>query len=144
MYQIVLITHVIISVILIALVLVTQTRGSGMGAIGSGASQTVFGSQGSTSFLFKLTSTFAALFFATSLGLSFLVYKQQKPKNTLGFTVNAPKSATEQEKPKTDVVSVPTLAPTEKNDVEQNQDKTVEPQNKLDSKEQNPENAKKE
>ncbi len=121
MYQLILITHVIISVILIALVLVTQTRGSGMGAIGSGASQTVFGSQGSTSFLFRLTSTFAALFFATSLILSFLVYKQQKPKNALGFTVQSTQekpAVEQQQKSDSSAVNAPTVAPqtTEKKD----------------------------
>ena len=53
--QIVLIFHIVAAIALIAIVLVQQGKGAGMGAsFGSGASQTVFGSQGSSSFLVKL------------------------------------------------------------------------------------------
>lgn len=72
MQQIVLILHVLISLLLIVLVLLQQGKGASAGAaFGSGASQTVFGSQGSGSFMLKLTSAVAALFFVTSLTLGF-------------------------------------------------------------------------
>ncbi len=72
MQQILLVAHMLICVFLVMLVLVQQGKGATMGAsFGSGASQTVFGSQGSGSFLFKLTALFAALFFATSLALGY-------------------------------------------------------------------------
>lgn len=65
--------HVIISIALIALVLIQQGKGAELGAtFGSAASQTVFGSQGSGSFLLKLTGLFALLFFVTSLSLGYL------------------------------------------------------------------------
>jgi preprotein translocase subunit SecG len=65
--------HVLISVSLVTLVLLQQGKGAEMGAsFGSGASQTVFGSHGSSSFLFKLTGLFALLFFVTSLSLGYL------------------------------------------------------------------------
>jgi len=82
MYQIILLIHVFIAVCIIALVLVQQGKGAAMGAaFGSGASQTVFGSRGSGSFLFRLTIGFAALFFITSIGLNSLAthaFKQEK------------------------------------------------------------------
>lgn len=62
-----------ISIALITLVLIQQGKGAELGAaFGSAASQTVFGSQGSASFLLKLTGLLALLFFATSLSLGYL------------------------------------------------------------------------
>lgn len=82
MYQVILLIHVFIAIFIIALVLVQQGKGAAMGAaFGSGASQTVFGSRGSGSFLFRLTMGLAALFFITSIGLNSLAmraYKQDK------------------------------------------------------------------
>lgn len=88
MYQVILIFHVVIACALIGLVLLQPSQG-GMGAMGSGASQTVFGSQGATSFLFKLTAWIAAIFFATSMTLTYLVSKQHHTEaaSNLGFTV---------------------------------------------------------
>jgi|GEM_PF-4361284 len=63
------ISHILSVSVLIGLILI-QTNQSG-GAIPSfGASQTLFGSQGSTPFIKKLTYFVGALFFATSLGLN--------------------------------------------------------------------------
>ncbi|MGE3919937.1 MAG: preprotein translocase subunit SecG [Gammaproteobacteria bacterium] len=79
MQQLILLFHVLLAVSLIALVLVQHGKGADMGAaFGSGASQTVFGSQGSTSFLLKLTGVIAALFFITSLVLTNLAAHQKK------------------------------------------------------------------
>ncbi len=82
MYQIILLIHVFVAVCIIALVLVQQGKGATMGAaFGSGASQTVFGSRGSGSFLFRVTMTFAAVFFITSITLNHMAtsaYKQVK------------------------------------------------------------------
>lgn len=71
--QFLVLIHVIISIALIALVLIQQGKGAELGAtFGSAASQTVFGSQGSGSFLLKLTGLLALLFFVTSLSLGYL------------------------------------------------------------------------
>lgn len=71
MQQIILVFHVLIAISLIGLVLVQQGKGAEAGvAFGGGASQTVFGSQGSSSFLFKLTAGLAFAFFITSMGLT--------------------------------------------------------------------------
>jgi len=62
--------------------LLQQGRGADAGAaFGSGASGTVFGARGSASFLTRCTAVFAALFFASSLGLA-----------TLGDTKNSDES----------------------------------------------------
>jgi len=77
MYIGVLLVHVVIAIALVVLVLLQQGKGADAGAsFGGGASQTVFGSQGSGSFLAKLTGVLAAVFFATSLGLAYLVSQE--------------------------------------------------------------------
>ena len=68
--NIVLVLHVIIAVALVALVLLQQGKGADAGAaFGAGASGTVFGSKGSSSFLTRTTGVLATLFFITSLSL---------------------------------------------------------------------------
>jgi len=64
--------HVIIMVVLVGLILIQRGKGADVGAaFGSGASQTVFGRQGSASFLTRTTAVLAALFFLTSLTLAY-------------------------------------------------------------------------
>jgi preprotein translocase subunit SecG len=73
MYQFMLVIHVFVAVCLIALVLVQQGKGAAMGAaFGSGASQTVFGSRGSGSFLMRVTLGFVVIFFMTSIGMNYM------------------------------------------------------------------------
>jgi len=82
MYQFILLIHVFAAICIVALVLVQQGKGATMGAaFGSGASQTVFGSRGSGSFLFRVTLSFVAIFFITSIALNYLgvrSYKQER------------------------------------------------------------------
>ncbi len=71
------ISHVLLSVLLIALILFQRGKGAEAGAaFGAGASGTVFGSAGSGSFLTRMTAVLATLFFATSLSLAYLAGKQ--------------------------------------------------------------------
>lgn len=77
MQALITILHMLIAIAVIALVLVQRGKGSDIGAtFGSGASSSMFGSQGSTPFLVKLTGGMALLFFLTSGILSFIVGKQ--------------------------------------------------------------------
>ena len=74
MYQLILMIHVLVAIVLIGLVLIQHGKGADIGAaFGSGASNTLFGSQGTGGFLFKLTGGLAITFFAKSLALSYLV-----------------------------------------------------------------------
>jgi len=71
MHTAVLIIHVLLALTVIGLVLLQHGKGADAGAaFGSGASATVFGAAGSGSFLTRMTTLCAALFFATSLGLA--------------------------------------------------------------------------
>ncbi len=77
MYQLILVFHVLVALTLIGLVLIQHGKGADIGAsFGSGASNTVFGSQGTGNFLFKLTGVLALVFFITSLSLSYMVSMQ--------------------------------------------------------------------
>jgi len=105
MQQLLLVFHVLICVVLVILVLVQQGKGAEMGAaFGSGASQTLFGSQGSGSFLMKITGLFGALFFASSLTLGYLAAHQGKQdplQNLTNAVVNAAAQAPTQSQPTT-------------------------------------------
>ncbi len=87
MQQAVLIVHVLISAALIGLVLIQHGKGADAGAaFGSGASGTVFGSRGSSSFLTKITAVLAAGFFITSLSLAILGGKHTQPTSVVDQT----------------------------------------------------------
>jgi preprotein translocase subunit SecG len=65
--------HVLIAVTLIGLILIQHGKGADMGAaFGSGASGTVFGSQGSASFLTRTTAALPTVFFLNSLVLAYM------------------------------------------------------------------------
>ena len=72
-YNILLVIHVIVSIAMVGLILLQQGKGADAGAaFGSGASGTVFGSQGSASFLSRATAILATAFFVLSLTLAYL------------------------------------------------------------------------
>ena len=84
MQSILLLIHVVVSIVLVGLVLIQQGKGAEVGAaFGSGASQTVFGSRGSGSFLMKVTALLGAIFFATSISLGYLATKEVKSNQTV-------------------------------------------------------------
>ena len=73
-YNILLIVQIIVSAGIIVLVLMQHGKGADAGAaFGSGASGTVFGSQGSANFLSRATAILATVFFINSLALAWMV-----------------------------------------------------------------------
>jgi preprotein translocase subunit SecG len=69
----ILIIHTFIALAIVGLVLLQRGKGAEAGAaFGAGASGTVFGARGSTSFFSRTTAILAATFFATSLTLAYL------------------------------------------------------------------------
>jgi len=71
---------------LAVLVLLQQGRGADVGAaFGSGASSTVFGSAGSTSFLTRLTVWLAIGFFLISFGLAYTAKERAASLDDLGI-----------------------------------------------------------
>jgi len=86
--------HVIITIALIGLILVQRGKGADVGAaFGGGASQTVFGSQGSASFLTRMTAALATLFFLTSLTLAYFSTQTTERSSVTDMVV--PSSAVE-------------------------------------------------
>ena len=73
MQKSVLIGHTLIALLIIILVLMQRGKGADAGAaFGAGASGTVFGSRGSSSFFSRATAILATAFFASSLTLAYL------------------------------------------------------------------------
>ena len=66
-----LVLHLLIAVAICAFVLLQHGKGADMGAaFGSGASGSLFGAAGSANFLSRTTAILAAVFFLSSLGLT--------------------------------------------------------------------------
>lgn len=88
METLVVVVHVVIAVALVGLVLIQQGKGADAGAaFGGGASQTVFGSQGSGSFLTKMTTLLAVVFFVTSFSLAVFAKQRAEVAGQTGIPV---------------------------------------------------------
>lgn len=100
--------HVIIAVLLIGLVLIQHGKGAQVGAaFGSGASQTVFGSQGSGGFLARATWSLAGLFFMTSITLAYLINKATYQSVTPIIPSSTINQTHDEKKPTDDIPEVP-------------------------------------
>ena len=86
MEQIILIAHILLAIGIVAFVMMQQGKGADAGAsFGSGASQTVFGSQGSGNFLSRTTAILATAFFVSSLGLAMYASKRSQGFEEVGI-----------------------------------------------------------
>ncbi len=83
---VVVVIHLLMALGLVVLVLLQQGKGADAGAsFGAGASATVFGSQGSATFLSRFTAILAAVFFITSLGLAFFAKEKANELSGAGL-----------------------------------------------------------
>jgi len=90
MEQIILIVHLLIALAIIGLIMLQQGKGADVGAsFGAGASQTLFGSAGSTNALTKATAWLVVLFFVTSFGLAMLATQKTKVVDDLNLVIPA-------------------------------------------------------
>ncbi len=81
--------HIVVCIALIMIVLLQTGKGADMGAaFGGGASQTLFGSTGASTFLSKATTAAAIVFMLTSLGLAYL--STQKREGSIIKDTKAP------------------------------------------------------
>jgi preprotein translocase subunit SecG len=70
------IVHILSAIALVLIVLLQTGRGSDIGAaFGSGASQTLFGSSGTSGFMTRITTVVVVLFMLTSLVLAIMYSK---------------------------------------------------------------------
>ncbi len=115
--KVVLVAHTLIALLIIVLVLLQRGKGADAGAaFGAGASGTVFGARGSSSFFSRATAVCATLFFVSSLTLAYL--SSQGAKAPASLLEDAPALEEEVEtapelSDEMPVSDLPTLEPTE-------------------------------
>ena len=72
MHTLVMVLHVLAGLSIVVLVLLQHGKGADMGAaFGSGSAGSLFGSAGAANFLSRTTAVLAAVFFASSLALTY-------------------------------------------------------------------------
>ena len=92
MEQIILVVHLLVALAIIGLIMLQQGKGADMGAsFGAGASQTLFGSDGSGNVLTRATAWLVVLFFASSFGLALIANQKSRPVTELDLMI--PESA---------------------------------------------------
>jgi preprotein translocase subunit SecG len=79
-----LVVHVLVAVGVCGLVLLQHGKGADMGAaFGSGSSGSLFSASGSANFLSRSTGILAAIFFISSLGLTWMSGQRHQPKSVM-------------------------------------------------------------
>lgn len=112
LYSVLLGLDVLLAIAVIALVLLQHGKGADAGAaFGSGASATVFGARGSTSFLSRATGVLAAGFFINSLVLAYLASHQPRPESVVEKLTQEPVSTPGPETGPVDIPVEPVTAP---------------------------------
>jgi preprotein translocase subunit SecG len=99
------VVHISVCIFLMFVVLLQQGKGGGMGAIGSGATQQVFGGRGAGNLLTRATAVCAGIFMLTSVSLAYfsssgdrelkarIVQEQRSGKGNEGTRVKPTKKA---------------------------------------------------
>lgn len=88
------IVHVLTAISLIGLVLLQHGKGADAGAaFGSGASGSLFGASGSANFLSRTTAVLAAVFFLTSMGLTYISTHKSENKGVMELQKEIPAPA---------------------------------------------------
>ena len=93
MQTLVLVLHVLAALGIVVLVLLQHGKGADMGAaFGSGSAGSLFGSAGAANFLSRTTAILAAVFFATTLMLTYFSAPSKSSGVTEGLVVPAGKA----------------------------------------------------
>ena len=108
--------HMVISVLLVGLILIQHGKGADAGAAalggggggGGGASSSLFGSQGSASFLSRTSAILAMLFFISSLTLAYFAGRADRVESVTESVVPT-MSITEQDAAKPTPADLPEL-----------------------------------
>ena len=77
MESIILAVHYLLCFFLIVIILLQAGKGADIGAVFGGASQTVFGGRGPTTFLNRMTAVVAMMFIVTSIWLAHIAKSRQ-------------------------------------------------------------------
>ena len=106
--------HMVISVLLVGLILIQHGKGADAGAAalggggGGGASSSLFGSQGSASFLSRTSAILAMLFFISSLTLAYFAGRTDRVESVTEAAMPT-MSITEQDAAKPTPADLPEL-----------------------------------
>ncbi len=124
LYSILVSIDVLLAIGIIGLILIQHGKGADVGAaFGSGASGTVFGSQGSASFLTRLTAILATLFFVNSLALAYLASNRPVAESVIDKV-----EQTDVNTSVTDIPEAESMTESESSGVPATDDMPVEPQ----------------
>ena len=98
LFPLILTVHILIGAAIIGLVLLQHGKGADMGAaFGGGSSGSLFGATGSANFLSRTTAVLAAVFFSTSLALSYMATNRpQAPASVMEQVQTQPAAPVEQ------------------------------------------------
>ncbi|HBO5161008.1 TPA: preprotein translocase subunit SecG [Pseudomonas aeruginosa] len=99
--KVVIVVHLLMALGLVGLILVQHGKGAD-----AGASATVFGSQGSATFLSRITGILAAVFFLTSLGLAYFAKEKSDALQHIGLPDPAVLEQKQEKAPAADDVPV--------------------------------------
>ncbi len=88
MDQLFLVIHLLVALAIVGLIMLQQGKGADVGAsFGAGASQTLFGSDGSGNVIAKATAWLSAVFFATSFGLAVIATQKTQVSDEIGLEI---------------------------------------------------------
>lgn len=107
METLVTVVHIVVAIVLIALVLIQDSKGGALGIGGGGGSNTVLGAGGAQTLAAKATRWVAVIFALTSIGLSVMTAQKTKSVVENLGTVSSPVAP----------ANAPTTAPAENNQV---------------------------
>ena len=108
MQTLVLVLHILTGLAIVVLVLLQHGKGADMGAaFGSGSAGSLFGSAGAANFLSRTTAVLAAIFFVSSLALTYFT----APSKGGGVTEGLAPAGTVDTKPAAPASSAPAPAP---------------------------------
>ena len=97
-----LVIHVLVAAGVIGLVLLQHGKGADMGAaFGSGSAGSLFGASGSANFLSRTTAILTAVFFVTSLALTYLSTHRSEGRSAVLERSDKPEAAPAPEAPAT-------------------------------------------
>ena len=103
--------QVVVAITLCGLILLQHGKGADMGAaFGSGSSGSLFGAAGSANFLSRTTAILAAVFFLTSLGLTYLGMGHSKSSAVQGVMQEVPATKAVEGAPAAPTPAVPAPA----------------------------------
>ncbi|MWP63187.1 preprotein translocase subunit SecG [Gilliamella sp. Pas-s25] len=116
MYELLIISYLIIALVIIVLVLIQRGKGADMGSsFGSGASATLFGSSGSGNFLTRTTTLLGILFFVISILLSNLGSKPHVASTHEFDNIEDSVPTTQQNEGGAEQTTAPIAQPTQQN-----------------------------